>query len=49
MIEDIIGVFTLALIIGILAVAIKNGSQTSSVINNTLGGFANIEKTALAG
>lgn len=49
MVDDIIGVFTLALIVGVLAVAIKNGTNTSSVINATLGGFSGIEKAALAG
>lgn len=47
MIDDIIGVFTLALIVGVIAVAIRNGSNTSSVINSTLSGFANVEKVAL--
>lgn len=47
MVDDIIGVFTLALIVGVLAVAIRNGTNTSNIISNTLNGFANVERTAL--
>lgn len=47
MVDDIIGVFTLALIVGVLAVAIRNGSNTSTIINSTLNGFANVEKASL--
>ena len=47
MVDDIIGVFTLALIVGVLAVAIRNGTNTSAIINSTLNGFSGVEKAAL--
>lgn len=47
MVEDIVGVFALALIVGVLATAIRNGSNTSAIINSTLNGFANVEKASL--
>lgn len=46
MVDDIISVFTLALIVGALYVAVRPGSQTPAVVQDTLGGFSGVIKAA---
>jgi hypothetical protein len=43
MISDIIGLFTLALILTFLAVAVRNSSGTSTIISQTLSGFTGVQ------
>lgn len=49
MVEDIIGVFTLALILGVVALAIRNGTETGNLMSNTLKGFSTLEGTVIKG
>lgn len=46
MVDDIIGVFTLALIITAIGMVLKNGDAASKIISNTFAGFAKIQTAA---
>lgn len=43
MVSDILGIFSLALILTFLGLAIRQGAQTSQIINSTLSGFSTIQ------
>lgn len=49
MVDDIIGLFMAALVVGVVALAIRNASGTSNILNTGLTGFTNLEHVALNG
>lgn len=46
MVDDIVSIFTLALIVTAIGVVLKHGSAASGVITSTFNGFANIQRAA---
>lgn len=46
MVDDIISVFTLALIVTALAIVVKNGKNASAVIGSIFSGFAGVQRAA---
>lgn len=49
MVSDILGIFTLALVLTFLGLAIRDGAQTSQILNAGLNGFAKIQNTVAQG
>lgn len=45
-VKDILGLLGLALVVGLLGTAIKNGTQTASVLNSAFSGFNSVLRTA---
>lgn len=48
MVDDIISIFTLALIVTAIGIVLAHGSQASQVITSIMGGFAGIQRAAKA-
>lgn len=46
MVDDIVSIFTLALIVTALGITLKHGDAASNVIASTFGGFAKIQTAA---
>jgi hypothetical protein len=46
MVDDIISVFTLALIVTALGITLSHGSAAANVITSTFNGFAGIQRAA---
>lgn len=46
MVDDIISVFTLALIVTALGIVVMNGSQSAQVITSVFNGFSGVQRAA---